>query len=183
MELRTLLGARLSQDGLNLISHLSHLCLTPVSCKSHLLLTYVSLLSQHVAPDCESVENRTDVYSGNSRRAATFATYGICGCFVVRQKKTADRKENPKKSNRSPHPEGASCVVALRGPAPPLAPGTLRPPVSVRGTLTKSAGRPRRRSRWERPPHTKPVGTSKAKGRPRAAFCFGGWFRSVRCCR
>ncbi|MNL89107.1 hypothetical protein D3C87_2192320 [compost metagenome] len=51
-------------------------------------------------PDSENAENRTDVYGGNSRRAAALEAYGICGRFVVRQKKTADRKENPKKSKR-----------------------------------------------------------------------------------
>ena len=57
---------------------------------------YVSEVSQHVGPDCEIGENWTDEYSRNPRKAAILAAHGICACFVVRQKKTADRRENPK---------------------------------------------------------------------------------------
>lgn len=62
----------------------------------------------------------------------------------------------------------------LKGPGAALAPGTLRAPVSVRGTLTKSEGRPRRRSRWDWTPRSQtPFIQSKGPplGRP---FCFGG---------
>ncbi len=82
------------------------------------------------------------------------------------RKKTTKIKEIPA-------PEGCVLCGGLKGSAAALATGTLRPPVSVRGTLTKSAGRPRRRSRWEWPPRLKATATTKAKGRPRAAFCFG----------
>lgn len=72
----------------------------------------------------------------------------------------------------------AGCVLCggFKGPAAALAAGALRAPVSVRGTLTKSEGRPRRRSRWDWTPRPEADAATKAKGRPRAAFCFGAGF-------
>ena len=111
----------------------------------------------------------TDVYGGSSHKATIHAARSFCALFVVRQKKTRSRHKSPKKSRRCSHPKGASCVVALRGPAPRLAPGTLRAPVSVGGTLTKSEGRPHRRSRWDWTPRSKTAVHPKQKaalGRP-----------------
>lgn len=112
--------------------------------------------------------------------------FGLERCPPRSRCKTIEYISPPRKFKKikEMNPPGG-CVLCggFKGPAAALAAGALRAPVSVRGTLTKSAGRPRRRSRWEQPPRPKSDAATKAKGRPRAAFCFGGWFRSVRCCR
>lgn len=98
--LSSLPNVGLSQRCLIVVSMLSHTCPMYVSFMSHTCLTRVSLMSQRGAADSENAENRTDVYGGNPRRAAALAAYGICERFVVRQKKTAVRKKNLRKSKR-----------------------------------------------------------------------------------
>jgi ferredoxin len=167
---------------LDVVSQLSHSCLTYVSRVSHRRLMYVSNTSlKCLVIHCRALKCRESDRCIRRKPAQSGHPGGLRHLWAVRcqTKENNLPQEKPKKIKEMTPPEGCVLCGGFKGPAAALAAGALRAPVSVRGTLTKSAGRPRRRSRWERPPHTKPVGTSKAKGRPRAAFCFGGWFRSV----
>lgn len=106
-----------------------------------------------------------------------YAARSLPGAEVsLSDKRNSQPQEKPKKIKEMNPPGGCVLCGGFKGPAAALAAGALRAPVSVRGTLTKSAGRPRRRSRWEQPPRPKSDAATKAKGRPRAAFCFGAGF-------
>ena len=94
--------------------------------------------------------------------------------FRCQTKENNPPQGKPKKIKGMTAPGGCVVCGGFKGPAAALAAGALKPPVSVRGTLTKSEGRPRRRSRWDWTPRSKtPFIQSKGPplGRP---FCFGG---------
>lgn len=85
-----------------------------------------------------------------------------CSCGLLRHtpfRCQTDEKCSPQEKQQKikeiPAPVGCVLCGGFKGPAAALAAGALRAPVSVRGTLTKSEGRPRRRSRWEWTPRPK----------------------------
>lgn len=93
------------------------------------------------------------------------------------QRKTTESSPNQKKTRKIKEIAApAGCVLCgdLKGPDAAQAAGALRVPVSVRGTLTTSDGRPRRRSRWDRPPRTKPPLPQSKWATRRWPICFGG---------
>jgi len=148
--------------GLNVVSHLSHVCLICVSHMSHMCLIDVATRGAGL-PNCRRSDRCI-----RRKPAQSSDPGGPRYLLAVRcqTKENSPPQGKPKEIKEMTPPGGCVLCGGFKGPAAALAAGALRAPVSVRGTLTKSAGRPRRRSRWERPPHTKPVGTSKAKGRP-----------------
>ena len=128
---------------------LSRLCLGYVSAMSRMCPGYVPVLSDGLprGASFEHLHTQHLLYSCGSRESFQFR------CPT---KENGARQEIPKKIKEMTAPAGCVLCGGLKGSAAALAAGTLRAPVSVRGTVTKSAGRPRRRSRWEWPLRMKP---------------------------
>ena len=144
---------------------MSHTCPIVVSHVSDTCLIVVSSPSAR-RRECQESAECIRLHSGQTRCPRGLWRFSAVCC---RTKENNSARGKPQKIKEITAPGGCVVCGGFKGPAAALAAGALRAPVSVRGTLTKSAGRPRRRSRWERPPHTKPVRTSKQKaalGRP-----------------
>ena len=120
-----------------------------VPAMSRLCPDYVPVLSDGLprGASFEHLHTQHLLYSCGSRESFQFR------CPT---KENGAPQEIPQKIKEMTAPAGCVLCGGLKGSAAALAAETLRAPVSVRGTLTKSAGRPRRRSRWEWPPRMKP---------------------------
>lgn len=81
----------------------------------------------------------------------------------VPDKRFPPSQEKSKQNKEISTPRGCVLCGGFKGPAATLPAGDLRAPVNVRGTLTKSSQRPRRRSQWGSHPARNPKPQPKQK--------------------
>ncbi len=108
-------------------------------------------------------QNRTFVYAGVEPTTQKWRGSPRPCVFRCHTKENGTVQEKPKEIKEMTAPGGCVLCGGLKGPAAGLAAGALRAPVSVRGTLTKSEGRPRRRSRWDWTPRSRTAAHPKQK--------------------
>ncbi|CUJ61974.1 Uncharacterised protein [Achromobacter sp. 2789STDY5608621] len=118
-------------------------------------------------------QNRPFVYADNIRQGPNRRGLSPTGRFRCRTKENSSTREKQKQIKEITAPAGCVLCGDLKGPDAALAAGALRVPVSVRGTLTTSDGRPRRRSRWDQPPRSKPLPPQSKWATRRWPICFG----------
>ncbi|MNK66981.1 hypothetical protein D3C87_863130 [compost metagenome] len=141
----------LSHCGLMCVSLMSHTCPIVVSYVSHTCLIVVSSPSAR-RRECQESAECIRLHSGQTRCPRGLWRFSAVCC---RTKENNSAQGKPKKIKEMTAPGGCVVCGGFKGPAAALAAGALRAPVSVRGTLTKSEGRPRRRSRWDWTPRPK----------------------------
>jgi|GEM_PF-4746527 len=160
----------LSHCGLMCVSLMSHTCPIVVSHVSHTCLIVVSSPSAR-RRECQESAECIRLHSGQTRcPRGLWRVSAVC----CRTKENNSAQGKPKKNKEMTAPGGCVVCGGLKGPG--AAPGAG----DFKGTCERpgDAHEVRRTA-----PPAQPVGldapikgrrSSKAKGRPRAAFCFGG---------